>query len=92
MSTADTSLDAGPSEPSPAASEPDAVLLLNALRSIYGALPIDSRTGQGSATGDIHAVDTLASFGRTMLAGVGVDPAVITSPITSGQVIGPALA
>jgi hypothetical protein len=58
----------------------------------YGALPIDSKTGQGTPSGDIAAVDTLASFGRTMLAAVGAEPSAIAAQIASGQVIGPALA
>jgi hypothetical protein len=58
----------------------------------YGALAIDSKTGKGVAGGDIAAVDTLASFGKTALAAVGVAPTVISSTITSGQVIAPALA
>ncbi|MDP9002022.1 MAG: DUF1501 domain-containing protein [Myxococcota bacterium] len=58
----------------------------------YGALAIDSKSGLGSRTGDIAAVNTLASFGQTMLAAVGVDPAVISSLITVGQVIPAAVA
>ncbi len=58
----------------------------------YGALPIDSKTGQGTASGDIAAVDTLTSYGRTMLAAVGIDPGVIAAQIPAGQVIAPALA
>lgn len=58
----------------------------------YGALPIDSKSGRGSASGDIAAIDTLASFGKTLLASVGVAPDVISAAITSGQVIQPALA
>ena len=57
----------------------------------YGALPIDSKSGAGTNDGDIRAVDTLGSYGKTMLAGVGVDSGVIASQITSGQVIAPAL-
>jgi hypothetical protein len=53
----------------------------------YGAAPIDSMTGAGSSSGDIGPVDTLATFGRTMLAAVGGDPGVISS----GKVIAPAL-
>ena len=34
----------------------------------YGALAIDSTSGVGAAGGDIAPVDSLASFGRTMLA------------------------
>ena len=58
----------------------------------YGALAIDSKTGRGVAGGDIAAVDSLASFGKTALAAVGVDAGTIGTAITSGQVIAPALA
>jgi hypothetical protein len=58
----------------------------------YGALPIDSNSGLGSRSGDIAAVNTLASFGQTMLAAVGVDPVVASSQISVGQVVGAALA
>jgi hypothetical protein len=58
----------------------------------YGATAIDSKTGQGSASGDVHAVDTLAAFGRTMLAAVGVDATSIAADIPAGQVIPAALA
>jgi hypothetical protein len=57
----------------------------------YGALPIDSKSGKGSPGGDITPIETLASFGQTVLAGVGVDATVISAQITSGQVIAPAL-
>jgi hypothetical protein len=53
----------------------------------YGAVNIDSKSGAGTPGGDIKAVDTLASFGMTMLAAVGADPTVITSPGNSGAVI-----
>jgi hypothetical protein len=56
----------------------------------YGALPIDSTTG--AAGGDIRAVDTLAAFGQTMLASVGADPSVITSPNGTSKVVAAALA
>ncbi len=58
----------------------------------YGALPIVSKTGQGSAGGDVAAAQTLGSFGQTMLAAVGIQPSVISQQITSGQVIPAALA
>jgi hypothetical protein len=58
----------------------------------YGAMPIDSATGKGSASGDVKAVDTLASFGKTMLAAVGVDADTIASQVTSGRVLAAALA
>ena len=57
----------------------------------FGALPIDSKSGAGSAGGDILAIDTLASFGQTMLAAVGADPTVIGSTAMTGKVIGAAL-
>jgi hypothetical protein len=57
----------------------------------FGALPIDSKSGMGTPTGDIVAVNTLASFGQTILAAVGVDPAVISSQISVGKVIPAAL-
>ena len=58
----------------------------------YGALPIQSTTGQGDASGDIPAVSTLASFGQTVLASVGVDPGTIAKEILLGKVISGALA
>jgi hypothetical protein len=58
----------------------------------FGALPMDSKTGKGTASGDIAATSTLASFGRTMLAAVGVDPAVVSGEILSGQVVAGAIA
>jgi hypothetical protein len=58
----------------------------------YGCLPIDSKTGAGTAGGDIEAVDTLAAFGQTMLAAIGADPSVITSPQGTGKVMQSALA
>jgi hypothetical protein len=57
----------------------------------YGATPIDSKTGMGSASGDIAPADSLASFGKTLLASVGVDATTIGTTIMSGQVIQPAL-
>jgi hypothetical protein len=53
----------------------------------YGALAIDSKTGAGNSAGDIRSVDTLAAFGQTMLASIGADPSVITSPNGTGKVI-----
>lgn len=58
----------------------------------YGAVPIDSKTGLGGDGGDIAAVDTLAAYGQTLLAAVGVAPATIQNQITSGKVIRAALA
>jgi hypothetical protein len=58
----------------------------------YGCLPITSATGQGSASGDIPALQTLGSFGQTMLSAVGVDSSVISQQITMGKVVSGALA
>ncbi len=62
------------------------------MMSDYGALPIDSKTGLGSTSGDVQPIASLASYGQTMLAAVGVDPSVITTQIPSGAVIKGALA
>jgi hypothetical protein len=58
----------------------------------YGALAIDSKTGMGAQSGDILALDTLASFGKTMLASVGVDQKTIDTQVTGGKVVTAALA
>jgi hypothetical protein len=57
----------------------------------YGAMPIDSKTGLGSPSGDIDPVASLSSFGRTMLAAVGGDSSTIAAQINAGQVVGVAL-
>jgi hypothetical protein len=57
----------------------------------YGALAIDSKSGHGVAGGDIAATDSLASFGKTAMAAVGIDATTISTAITSGTVIAPAL-
>jgi ABC-type sugar transport system substrate-binding protein len=53
----------------------------------YGATAIDSKTGKSSASGDISAADSLASYGQTLLAAVGVDPALIAGQINAGKVV-----
>ena len=58
----------------------------------YGCTPIDSKTGAGSASGDIKAVDTLPSWGRTMLKSFGIADADIASDVVRGTVIQSALA
>ena len=58
----------------------------------YGALAIDSTTGRGDPSGDVSASDSLASFGKSVLAGVGVDADSASSEIGRGRVIGAALA
>ncbi|HVY40934.1 MAG TPA: DUF1501 domain-containing protein [Polyangia bacterium] len=58
----------------------------------YGATAIDSTTGASSATGDVPALQSLASFGQTMLAAVGAPDAVRSANVKSGKVITAALA
>ena len=58
----------------------------------YGALPIDSGSGKGVMSGDIQAVSSLPSFGRTVLGALGVDAATIATDIRTGTVIRSALA
>ena len=58
----------------------------------FGSLPIDSQTGRGMPNGgDVQQPDQLAAFGKTVMAGVGVDQATIDSQINSGIVIPAAL-
>jgi hypothetical protein len=61
-------------------------------RGDYGALAIDSKTGQGSTRCDITAVGTLASFGKTALTAVGCDATGVSAQIASGGVIAGAYA
>ncbi len=58
----------------------------------YGAVAFNSMTGAGGPGGDVTPGDTLTSFGKTALAAVGVDPAVITASIATGKVVPAALA
>jgi hypothetical protein len=58
----------------------------------HGALPIDPSTGAGAADGRIRPPDTLAAFARSMLAAVGADPTVVTSPGGTATVVPAALA
>ncbi len=53
----------------------------------YGATDIDSTTGASRPGGDIKAIYSLASFGKTLLASLGVNPSVIASNIPAGQVL-----
>jgi hypothetical protein len=55
----------------------------------YGCVAIDSATG--NAGGDITPLNSLASFGKTALASVGVDASIIDTAISSGKVITGAL-
>jgi hypothetical protein len=57
----------------------------------YGALAIDSKTGLPSSSGDISADETLASYGRTLLAAVGVQADSIDAQVSAGKVVSGAL-
>jgi hypothetical protein len=57
----------------------------------YGALAIDSQTGKGGMGGDIPPLQTLPSFGRTLLSAVGVDKTTVDTEIIGGSVISAAL-
>ena len=58
----------------------------------YEAVAIDSKSGQGSASGDVTPAASLASWGQTMMAAVGIDTTTITQAIPSGLMISGALA
>ena len=58
----------------------------------YGATSINSMTGAGGSGGDIAAIDTLASFAKTVMTSVGVDSNSVSSAIHGGTVISAALA
>ncbi len=62
------------------------------LQGDYAATAIDSKSGAGATSGDVSPVASLASFGQTMLAAVGVSPSIVTTNVTSGTVISGALA
>jgi hypothetical protein len=57
------------------------------LGSDYGATAMSSQSGAGGASGDIQPIDTLAAWAQTMLASVGADPTVITSPVNTAKPI-----
>ena len=58
----------------------------------YGALAFDSATGAPNESGDVPPTSSLASFGKTALAAVGVDQGVIDKAIIQGAVVRGALA
>ncbi len=58
----------------------------------YGAMPMHSASGVGAVDGDIAAIDTLASFGKTVLGAVGMGTQAINAAIPAGKVIAGALA
>ncbi len=58
----------------------------------YGATAIDAATGASAASGDVTPLQSLPSFGQTMLAAVGVPPGTVSAQITAGKVVAGALA
>lgn len=58
----------------------------------YGAVAVDPTTGRPTPDGRVSPLQTLPSFGQTVLAAVGIDPAVIATDVTGGRVIPAALA
>jgi hypothetical protein len=59
----------------------------------YAALPIDSATGRGVASGaDIAFTDTLGAFAKTLGASLGIPRDVLDANITSGKIVAAALA
>ena len=66
---------------------------LEPTNSDYRALSIDSASGAGIAggTGDIPFSDTLASVGKTLAAGSGVDRGFVDQDIRRGKVVAGAL-
>jgi hypothetical protein len=57
----------------------------------WGALPIDSATGEGDERGDVSYEDTFASVAKTVGAALGVPQAVLDEDITQGRVLDVAL-
>jgi hypothetical protein len=58
----------------------------------YQALPIDSKTGKGSASGDIAFPNTFGAMGQTLAAAVGLSPSAIASNVLTGALVPAALA
>jgi hypothetical protein len=58
----------------------------------YGAVAFNSTSGAPGSGGDVAAGDSLASFGKTALAAVGVAGGAIDASIAMGKVVPAALA
>jgi hypothetical protein len=58
----------------------------------YQAMPIDSKTGKGSATGDIPYGATFGAMGQTLAAAVGLSSDTISTNVLTGAVVPSALA
>ncbi|HET9960548.1 MAG TPA: hypothetical protein VFQ61_39025, partial [Polyangiaceae bacterium] len=57
----------------------------------YGALAIDSKTGEGSDGGDIDPLTSLESAGKTLCAALELPADTIAKRITTGKVVTAAL-
>jgi hypothetical protein len=58
----------------------------------YQAMPIDSKTGKGSTSGDIVYGSTFGAMGQTLAAAVGLSGDAITSNVLTGALVPSALA
>jgi len=61
------------------------------LQGDYGAVAFDAATGTPSAQGDVTPFGSLACYGRTLLAALGVDDQTAAAAITTGKVVPAAL-
>jgi hypothetical protein len=59
----------------------------NALTQDFQAMPIVSTSGAASASGDVQPTESLPSFGKTLLASIGVDSGTVNSLVTTGTTI-----
>ena len=57
----------------------------------YGAVAIDSKTGQGGTGGDIDPLTSLESAGKTLAAALQVPTDVIDKRIASGKIVSAAI-
>jgi len=62
------------------------------LQGDYGCVAFDASTGAPDPSGNVTPLASLAAYGQTMLAAVGVDATVIGEQITGGTVVTGALA
>ena len=53
----------------------------------FQAMPIVAATGAPGGASDVQPSESLASFGKTMLASIGVDSGTVNSLVTTGSVI-----
>jgi hypothetical protein len=53
----------------------------------YGALAINSATGEGSTSGDITFKDTFGAMGKTLAAAAGLPSATIDKNILTGSIV-----